>query len=140
MDGGRIILVLLSSTPHFMPAQTVRRQIRISPQRIKCTRVEGIRVFRDVFQGDSFYPAYGSRKITVDNFSGNSDRLEYFRSLVGLNRGNPHFRGYFYDSMEDGMGVVLHRRVILLVQKSLFNQFAYGLYRKVWIYRTGAIP
>ena len=131
--------MLFASAPCFMFPKAVQRQVRIPAQRVKRRRVQGVRIAGDIFQRDAAHPAHGPGEIPVDHLFRDPHRLEDLGSLVGLDRGDAHLGRDLHDAVEYRMGVVIHRRIIILVQQSLFNELPDGLQRQVRVHRTGPV-
>ena len=131
--------MLFAAAPCFMFPKAVQRQVRIPAQRVKCRGVQGVRIAGDIFQRDAAHPAHRPGEIPVDHLFRDPHRLEDLGSLVGLDRGDAHLGRDLHDAVEHRMGVVIHRRIIILVKQSLFDQFPDGLQRQVRVHRTGPV-
>ena len=68
MDCARIIKMLFLSCTLLMASYTVKSQIHIQPQRIKCSGMQHIYVICNIFQGNAAHTAYGIGKVFVDHF------------------------------------------------------------------------
>ena len=125
--------MLFSLTAHFVRTHTVKSQIRIQPQRVKGFRMEFFHIFLNILQSNTADPAYGSGKILIDHLFGDTYRLKDLGSLVGLDRGDSHFRRNLYDSTQYCMIIVFYCRIIVLVQHVIINQLPDGFLGKIRI-------
>ena len=90
MNSLRIVTMFLSLASHLVCTDTVKCQVCVQSQRVKCFGVKSVYVLFDIFQCDSAYTTYSSGKVFVDHFFGDTDRLEDLRSLIRLDCGNTH--------------------------------------------------
>ena len=51
-----------------------------------------------------------------------ANRLKNLAALIGLDGGNAHLGGDLYDAVQDGVVVVLHGCVVVLVQQALVDE------------------
>ena len=99
--------------------------------------MQRIHLFFNIFQRNTAHPAYRSRKIGINDTSVNSDRLKDLGTLIGLDRGNPHLGSDLHNAVKHRPIVIVYRRIIILIQHMVFDQFLHTLLRQIGIYRTG---
>ena len=76
----------------------------------------------DLPQADASHPGDRVGEVLVDDLLGDADGLKDLGGLVGLEGGDAHFGGDLHDAVEDGVVVVVHRRVEVLVQQALLDE------------------
>ena len=139
MDGLGIVAVLLPLAAHLVAAHRGQSQIHRQPQGVIGLGVLGIGLGGDVLQGDAANAADGSGKIGVDDFPADADALKNLAALVGLDGGNAHFRGDLHDPLEDGVVVVLHGGVVVLMQQPVLHQLGHRGVGQVGVDGAGAV-
>ncbi len=132
--------MFFTAAAHLMAAGAVQGEIRLQAQRVKCARMQHILLPLYIAQGNAAHPAHCIGKIFVDHIHVDTDGLKNLRPLVGLNGGNPHFGGNLHNAMEHCMGIILHRRIIVLIQHPTADQFMDGLQCQIGIDGAGAVP
>ena len=96
-------------------------------------------VLLDFLQSDSTDPAYCVCEIFFNNVLRDSHGLENLCRLVGLDCADSHFRRDFYDSIYDGLVVVVDCGVVVLVQNLLVDKLRDCLVRKIWVDRPCSV-
>ena len=97
-----------------------------------------IHLFLDIFQCDTAHTAHGIGKVFIDHIRINADGLKDLRALIGLDRGNPHLGGYLHDTVQHSVIVIVHRRIIILIQHMVVDQLLDALLRQIGIDRRSA--
>ncbi len=93
----------------------------------------------DILYGNSSHSAHRMGKIPVDHFAVNTDGLKNLGALVGLDGADSHLGGDLYNSAENGIVVILHRRIIILIQHMAVDQLLDGFLGQIGIDGAGAI-
>ena len=139
MDGLGVVQVVLAAGAGPMLPQAVQGQVGLLPQGVKSTIVIALHRGGHLLQADAPHPGDGVGEVPVDHLLPDAHRLKDLGGLVGLEGGDPHFRGDLHHPMEDGGVVVGHSGVEFLVQQPLLNQVHNGLLCQVGVYRPGAV-
>ena len=139
MNGLRIVTVMFSGTSHFMPSDAVQCFIYIQSQRIKCSGMQFVRFFCNIFHCDTTDTADRICEIFIDHFFINADCLKNLRSLIRLDCGNSHFGSNLYDSAKDSLIVIFHSCIIILIQHLAVDQLMDRIQCQIWVDRTCTI-
>ncbi len=95
--------------------------------------MQRIHFLLDIFQGNSTHTAYRVGKIPVDHVPVNADGLKDLGALIGLNRGYPHLGGNLNNTVENRVVIIVHRRIVILIQHMIVNQLLDALLRQIRI-------
>ena len=91
-------------------------------------------ILADLPETDPSDPAHDAREIKIDDFPSEPDRLKNPCRLVGLKRRDAHLGSRLHDAVEKGFIVVIHGRVIILIQDSRIDHLGNALMREVGIH------
>ena len=139
MNGLRIVTVMFSGTSHFVPSDAVQCFIYIQSQRIKCSGMQFVSFFCNIFHCDTTDTADRICEIFIDHFFINADCLKNLRSLIRLDCGNTHFGSNLYDSAKDSLIVIFHSCIIILIQHLAVDQLMDRIQCQIWVDRTCTI-
>ena len=92
----------------------------------------------DVLERDASDATYRVREILVHQLLADSQCLEDLGTLVGLDRGDTHFRAYLYDAVNDGLRISGTRFSIVLVDLALADELVDRIERKIRVDRARA--
>ena len=101
--------------------------------------MESCVVLCDLLDADTAHTAYCISKIPVDKIFLQPDRLEDLRALVRLDRGDSHLRRDFDNPVEHCRVIIIHCRIVVLVQKPVIDQLTDGLVRQIRVDGTCAV-
>ena len=136
MDRCRIVSVLLALAAHLMRADGIECQIGIKPQWIECFGMQTIYGLFDIFQCDTAHTADRAAEILIDHFLGDTHRLKDTGALIGLDRGDTHLGCDLYDTGKHRMIVIIHCRIIILIQHIVVDQFMDRIECQIRVDRT----
>ncbi len=131
--------MLIPAAAHLVVAGAVQGQVAGKPQGIEGPGVELIHLGFDVLQGQAAHTAHRIAEILGDYLRRDADGLENLGALVGLYGADAHLGGNLHDAVEDCVVIIIHRRVIILVQQPVVYQLPDGLLSQVGIDSTGTI-
>ncbi len=132
--------MLLRTASRLVLSGTVKRQIRRKTKRVKRKRMQIVHLFCNIRKTNPANPAYRICEIFIYHVRIYPDRLKNLRALIRLNCGNAHLRRNLHNAMQNGVIIVVHRRVIILVKHSGVNQLLNGFLCKIRIDCTRTVP
>ncbi len=101
-----------------METDTVKDRVHRQTQGVKGPVVAVGDALLQLLDPDAADPAGDAGKILVDDLVGQADGLENPGRLVGLNGGYPHFCRYFYNTVQQGLVIIIDGRVQVLIQQT----------------------
>ena len=128
------MIFFLPSAPQTVEAGGIRRRIHRKTERIECAVMAHGDILADLPEADPADPAHDAREIKIDDFPSEPDRLKDPCRLVGLKRRDAHLGSRLHDAVEKGFIVVIHGRVIILIQDSRIDHLGNALMREVGIH------
>ncbi len=131
--------MLIPTASHLVVPRAVKGQVAPQSQGVKCPGMQLIHLLFHILQRDAAHPAHRVAEIPADNLRVNADCFENPGTLIGLDGTDSHFGGYLYDTMQDCIVVVIHRRIIILIQHMVIDQFPDALLRQIGVHRAGAV-
>ena len=132
--------MLLAPTLGFMFAYTVQCHIHFQSQRIKRLGMERNIIFGNFLNANTAHTAHRIRKIVINKFCPQPDCLKNLRSLVRLDRRDPHLRSNLNDPMDGRVIIIIDRSIIIFMQKPGIDQLPDRLMCQIRIDRTCPIP
>ena len=130
---------MLSLASGLMPAHCRKLKIYRKAQRIEGQAVLPVRSFSDLLQRNAAHPADGSGEVPVHHLPGNADSLKDLAALIGADRGYTHLGGNLDNAAQHCPVIILHSRIVILIQKPLIHQLSDGRMRKIRIYCRCAV-
>ena len=131
-------MVLLTSAGLVL-APAVQGRVAAQAQGVEGPAVVVIHQLSDLLQTHAPHPAEGTSEILVHHHPVNAHCLEDLGRLVGLDGRDTHLGGDLHDAAEDGLVIVLHRGVVILVQQTLVNEGADGRMGQIGVHRPGTV-
>ena len=119
------MVFLIRSRTQLMLAEAVKCGINAESQRVKCMAVAVLNALVNFFKPYTAHAAYGVCKVFINYFFTYAYRLKYLRGLVGLNCGNTHFRGDFYNTVKYGTVIIAYCGVVILIEQFFINKLGY---------------
>ena len=126
-------------TEQMLVAVRLQPQIGLRAHKIKGLAVAVFHIALNILQGDAAHAAYGVGEIFFDHRLAYAHRLKNLAALIRLNGGNAHFGGDFHNAAQNGVVVIIHRRVKILVQLAVAHQFTHGFLCQIGIHCARAI-
>ena len=139
MDGLGIVSMGLSLGTHLVTPHGINGKVCGQSKRIEGLGMLLIGTCGNVIQRNTTDSGYGSREVFVDDLSGDTDGLKDSAALIGLDGGNTHLGRDLDDSGDNCLVVVLHCRIVVLIQNSLIDQFFDGCMCQIRVHCTGTI-
>ena len=94
----------------------------------------------NVLHGNAPNAAHRVGKILINHFAGYAHSLKNLGAVVGLNHRDSHFRRNLYDSVDNGVVVILHSRIVIFIQDPCVDEFMDTVLGKIGINGTCTIP
>ena len=113
--------------------------VDIQSQRVKGSVVQRLHIGLNVCHADAAHAAHRAGEVFVDDLLRDAHSLKDLAALVALDGGNAHLGGDLHDAVEDGVVVVLHSGVIVLVQQTLVDQLPDGLVCQIGVDGAGTV-
>ena len=139
MNRPRIVQMLLAGTALLVKPEALQRRRRLEAKRIERRRVQKLHLLLDFLQADAADPADRICEIFINHFPADADGLENLGAHIGLNRGDSHLGGCLHDAADHRLIVIVHRRVIILVQDPLVDQLLDAFLRQIRIDGAGPV-
>ena len=139
VDGLGVEQVLFLAAAELVGTAVGKLHVDIQPQRVEGRVVLRLDVGLNVLKVDAAHPADRAGEVLVDDFLRDADSLEDLAALVALDRGDAHLGGDLHDAVEDGLVVVVHGGVVVLIQQTLIDELADGLMGQIGVDGTGTI-
>ena len=134
-----IVHVVLRSRTHLVLPFAVQGGVSPQSQRVKGPGVVVIHHLFNFMQADAAHTAEGAGKVLIHHALVNTHSLKDLSGLIGLDGGNSHLGSDFYNAAQNGLVVVLHGGVEILVQQALINERSNGLVSQVGVHSPCAI-
>ena len=139
VNGLRVEQVLFLAAAEFVRTAVGKLHVDVQTQRVEGRIVLGLDVGLNVLKVDAAHTADRAGEILVDDLFRDADRLKDLAALVALDGGNAHLGGDLHDAVEDGLVVVVHGGIIILVQQALIDELADGLMGQIRVDGTRAV-
>ncbi len=131
--------MFIRAAAHFVVAQTVKGQIIFQTKRVKSLRMERVYLIFNVLYGNTAHTADGMWEILADHILINTDCLKDLGAFVGLYGTDPHLGCNLHDTVYDRIVIILHCRIVVLIQHMIVNQLPDGVLCQIGIDRAGPI-
>ena len=131
--------MLLLAAAHFVVANAVQGGICPQSQRIESSGMQVIHILLDILQGNAADPADGVRKVFVNDAAVDTNGLKNLGTLVGLDGGNTHLGCDLDNAVQNGVVIIIHSSVVILVQCPVLDHVADALLGQIRVDGTGAI-
>ncbi len=131
--------MLIRPAAHFVMSQTIQRQVIGEPKGIKGLGMQIVHLPFNVLQRNTPNPADRMREIFVDHFLVDSNSFKDLGALIGLDGADPHLGGNLYNAVKNGIVVILHRRIVILIQHMGVDQLLDGFLGQIGIDGTGPV-
>ena len=87
----------------------------------------------NILERDASDAADRIREVFIHQFFADAECLEDLGALIGLDRGDTHFRAYLYDAVNDGLRISGARFGIVLVDLSLADKLVDRVKSEIWV-------
>ena len=121
VDGLGVEQVLFLAAAELVGTAVGQLHVDIQSQRVKGSVVLRFHIGLNVCHAHTAHTAHRAGKVFVDDLLRDAHSLKDLAALVALDGGNAHLGGDLHDAVEDGVVVVLHSGVIVLVQQTLVD-------------------
>ena len=108
-------------------------------QQVKSVVMPPLDTLADFLQPDALHRADRAGEIVVNHLVADADRLKNLGGLVGLQGGNAHLGGNFYDAVKHGSIIVMDGLIHILIQPVLFHQLRHALLGEIGVDGAGTI-
>ena len=85
-----------------------------------------IHLFFDIFNRNSTHTAYRMGEVFIDHIFINTNGFKNLGAFIGLNGADTHFGCNLYDAVQNCIVVIVHCRIIILIQHMVVDQFLDG--------------
>ena len=139
VNGLGVEQVLFLAAAELVGTAVGQLHVDIQPQRVKGSVVLRFHIGLNVCHAHTAHTAHRAGKVFVDDLLRDAHSLKDLAALVALDGGNAHLGGDLHDAAEDGVVVVLHGGVIVLVQQAFVDQLPDGLVCQIGVDGAGTV-
>ena len=140
-DRGGIVhmIFLVLAAAKIVEAEAVERRIHAEAERIERVAVAVFHALADLFQTNAAHATDGVGEILIDDVLADADGLEDLAGLIRLQRRDAHFGRNLDDTVQNGVVVVVHGGMAVLVENADVDAFGDAFMRKIRIDRPRAV-